>query len=104
VQLVAKRTGFHPVPPTVFRPRPNVDSALVAFRRTGLPHDFRRVKQVVEGSFAHRRKRLANSLELAGVAERGRAEKAIATIGREPNVRAEELAPAEFLALAEALG
>jgi len=103
VQLVAERTGFHPVPPTVFRPRPNVDSALVAFRRTGLPHDFRRVKHVVEASFAHRRKRLANSLELAGVAERGRAEDAIATIGREPNVRGEELAPAEFLALAEAL-
>ena len=103
VQLVAERTGFHPVPQTVFRPQPNVDSALVAFRRTGLPHDFRRVKHVVEASFAHRRKRLANSLELAGVAERGRAEDAIATIGREPNVRAEELAPAEFLALAEAL-
>src|SRR2546430_489706 len=103
VQLVAERTGFHPVPPTVFRPRPNVDSALVAFRRTGLPHDFRRVKHVVEASFAHRRKRLANSLELAGVAERGRAEDAIATIGRQPNARAEELAPAEFLALAEAL-
>ena len=103
VQLVAVRTGFHPVSPTVFRPRPNVDSALVAFRRTGLPNDFRRIKQVVEGSFAHRRKRLANSLELAGVAERARAEDAIATIGRAPNVRAEELEPAEFLALAEAL-
>jgi 16S rRNA (adenine1518-N6/adenine1519-N6)-dimethyltransferase len=103
VQLVAERTGFHPVSATVFRPRPNVDSALVAFRRTGLPDDFRRVKRVVEGSFAHRRKRLANSLELAGVAERGRAEDAIATIGRAPNVRAEELAPDEFLALAEAL-
>jgi 16S rRNA (adenine1518-N6/adenine1519-N6)-dimethyltransferase len=103
VQLVAERTGFHPVSPTVFRPRPNVDSALVAFRRTGLPDDFRRVKRVVEGSFAHRRKRLANSLELAGVAPRDRAEDAIATIGRAPNVRAEELEPPEFLALAEAL-
>ena len=103
VQLVAERTGFHPVSPTVFRPRPNVDSALVAFRRTGLPDDFRRVKRVVEGSFAHRRKRLANSLELAGVAPRDRAEDAIATIGRAPNVRAEELEPPEFLALTEAL-
>jgi 16S rRNA (adenine1518-N6/adenine1519-N6)-dimethyltransferase len=103
VQLVAERTGFHPVSPMVFRPRPNVDSALVAFRRTGLPPDFRRVKRVVEGSFAHRRKRLANSLELAGVAKRGRAENAIATIGRAPNVRAEELTPREFLALTEAL-
>ena len=33
VQLAAERTGFHPVSRTVFRPRPNVDSALVAFRR-----------------------------------------------------------------------
>jgi 16S rRNA (adenine1518-N6/adenine1519-N6)-dimethyltransferase len=103
VQLVAERTGFHPVAPSVFRPRPNVDSALVAFRRTGLPPDFRRVKRVVEGSFAHRRKRLANSLELAGVAARSSAEEAIAAIGRETNVRAEQLSPHEFLTLAEAL-
>jgi len=103
VQLVAERTGFHPVSRTVFRPRPNVDSALVAFRRTGLPSDFRRVKRVVEAAFSHRRKRLANSLELAGLAERARAEEAIATLGRQPNVRAEELAPPEFLRLAEAL-
>ena len=35
VQLAAERTGFHPVSRNVFRPRPNVDSALVAFRRRG---------------------------------------------------------------------
>jgi 16S rRNA (adenine1518-N6/adenine1519-N6)-dimethyltransferase len=103
VQLVAERTGFHPVSRTVFRPRPNVESALVAFRRTGLPDDFRRVKRVVEASFAHRRKRLANSLELAGLTDRPRAEEAIDEIGRSPMVRAEELTPAEFLGLAEAL-
>ena len=103
VQLVAERTGFHPVSPSVFRPRPNVESALVAFRRTGLPPDFRALKRVVEGSFAHRRKRLANSLELAGVADRPRGEEAIAQLGRQPTVRAEELEPSEFLQLAEAL-
>jgi 16S rRNA (adenine1518-N6/adenine1519-N6)-dimethyltransferase len=103
VQLVAERTGFHPVSPTVFRPRPNVDSALIAFRRTGLPPDFRQVKRVVEGAFAHRRKRLANSLELAGVADRGRAEEAVVEIGKSSTVRAEELAPGEFLQLTEAL-
>jgi 16S rRNA (adenine1518-N6/adenine1519-N6)-dimethyltransferase len=103
VQLVAERTGFHPVSPTVFRPRPKVDSALVAFRRTGLPPEFRYVKRVVEGAFAHRRKRLANSLQLAGVADRPRAEEAVARIGRAPTARAEELAPREFLQLAEAL-
>ena len=103
VQLVAERTGFHPVSRTVFRPRPNVESAIVAFRRTQLPDDYRWTKRVVEGGFAHRRKRLANSLELAGVTDRARAEAAVAAVGRERNVRAEELAPAEFLALAEAL-
>jgi 16S rRNA (adenine1518-N6/adenine1519-N6)-dimethyltransferase len=103
IQLVAERTGFHAVSRTVFRPRPNVDSAIVAFRRTGLPEDFRRVKQVVEASFAHRRKQLVNSLELAGVADRTHAETALGRIGRQPNVRAEELAPEEFLRLAEAL-
>jgi 16S rRNA (adenine1518-N6/adenine1519-N6)-dimethyltransferase len=103
VQLAATRTGFHPVSRTVFRPRPGVDSALVAFRRTRLPTDFRRVKDVVEAAFAHRRKRLANSLELSGLASRGRAEKALAHIDKPPTARAEELRPAEFLALAEAL-
>jgi 16S rRNA (adenine1518-N6/adenine1519-N6)-dimethyltransferase len=103
VQLVAERTGFHPVARTVFRPRPNVDSALVAFRRTGLPLDFLHVKRVVEAAFSHRRKRLANSLELAGLTDRARAESAIAALGRQPNVRAEELAPPEFVHLAEAL-
>src|SRR6476646_8114664 len=45
LQLAAERTGFHPVSRTVFRPRPNVDSALVAFRRRGeLPEDYPRVK------------------------------------------------------------
>ena len=104
VQLVTERTGFHPVSRNVFRPRPNVDSALVAFRRRGLPPDFRRVKRVVEAAFSHRRKRLANSLELAGLTDRARAETAIATLGMQPNVRAEELAPREFLQLTEALG
>src|SRR5919204_31035 len=47
VQLVAERTGFHPVSRNVFRPRPNVDSALVAFRRSGaLPPGYARVKAV----------------------------------------------------------
>jgi 16S rRNA (adenine1518-N6/adenine1519-N6)-dimethyltransferase len=103
VQLVAERTGFHPVSRTVFRPRPNVDSALVAFRRTGLPADFRRIKGIVEASFAHRRKRLANSIELAGLAGRSRAEEAIAQIDKPATVRAEELTPADFLQLANAL-
>jgi 16S rRNA (adenine1518-N6/adenine1519-N6)-dimethyltransferase len=103
VQLVAERTGFHPVSRTVFRPRPNVDSALVAFRRTGLPAEYAAVKRVVTAAFAHRRKTLANSLELSGLASREEATDALATLGRPPAARAEELAPPEFVALSDAL-
>jgi 16S rRNA (adenine1518-N6/adenine1519-N6)-dimethyltransferase len=103
VQLAAERTGFHPVSRSVFRPQPNVDSALVAFRRTTLPADFRDVKRVVEAAFAHRRKTLPNSLELAGVAARGRGAAALVSLGRPSEARAEELEPAEFVALAESL-
>jgi 16S rRNA (adenine1518-N6/adenine1519-N6)-dimethyltransferase len=103
VQLVAERTGFHSVSPSVFRPRPNVESALVAFRRTGLPPDFQHVKRVVEASFAHRRKRLPNSLALAGVVDRARAEAALSQLGKPGTVRAQELDPSEFLQLAKVL-
>jgi 16S rRNA (adenine1518-N6/adenine1519-N6)-dimethyltransferase len=103
VQLAAERTGFHPVSRTVFRPQPKVDSALVAFRRRELPPAYARVKQVVTAAFAHRRKQLANSLELSGVASRSAATAALDAIGQEPTARAEELAPAEFVALTEAL-
>ena len=103
VQLVTERTGFHAVSREVFRPKPNVDSALVAFRRTapGVPAG---VKNVVEGAFAHRRKTLANSLALTGLASREQVVAALATIARDPSARAEVLAPAEFVALASALG
>ncbi|MEP6811658.1 MAG: 16S rRNA (adenine(1518)-N(6)/adenine(1519)-N(6))-dimethyltransferase RsmA [Actinomycetota bacterium] len=103
VQLVAERTGFHPVSRTVFRPPPNVESALVAFKRVGFPDDYARVKRIVTGAFAHRRKTLPNSLELAGVASRARAAAALEAVDRSPRTRAEALAPSDFLSLAEAL-
>jgi 16S rRNA (adenine1518-N6/adenine1519-N6)-dimethyltransferase len=103
VQLATERTCFHPVARTVFRPQPNVDSALVAFRRTGLPDAYSDVKRLVEAAFAHRRKTLPNSLELSGLADRPRAAEALATIGRPADIRAEALEPREFVALSEAL-
>ncbi len=103
LQLATRRTGFHPVSRAVFRPRPNVDSALLAFERIPLPASYARVKKVVEAAFAHRRKTLPNSLELVGVAARGEAAQALAAIGRRPDARAEALSPAEFVSLAAAL-
>jgi 16S rRNA (adenine1518-N6/adenine1519-N6)-dimethyltransferase len=103
IQLAAERTGFHAVSRTVFRPQPNVDSALVAFRRRPLPSDFPVVKRAVTAAFAHRRKRLANSIDLSGLATREQSTAALESIGRDPGARAEELAPPEFVALAQEL-
>ena len=103
VQLATERTGFHPVSRTVFRPPPNVDSALVAFRRKELPADYGRVKRVAAAAFAHRRKTLPNSLALAGIATRERAAEALASIGHRAETRAEVLGPEEFAALTKAM-
>jgi 16S rRNA (adenine1518-N6/adenine1519-N6)-dimethyltransferase len=103
VQLAAERTGFHPVSRWVFQPSPNVDSALVAFRRTELPADYGRVKELVTAAFAHRRKTLPNSVAQVGLAPREHAAEALAAIGRPADTRAEALVPAEFVALADAL-
>ena len=102
VQLSARKTGFHSVAPTVFRPPPRVQSALVAFERatSALIADMR---PVVEAAFAHRRKTAANAIALTGLATREQVEEALESIGRTANARAEELEPAEFIALAEAL-
>jgi 16S rRNA (adenine1518-N6/adenine1519-N6)-dimethyltransferase len=103
VQLAAERTGFHPVSRTVFRPQPNVDSALVAFRRRPLPECFTDVKRIVGAAFAHRRKTLPNSVALAGAASREQAAEALAALGRAADTRAEAIPPEEFVELARLL-
>ncbi|HEY2327844.1 MAG TPA: 16S rRNA (adenine(1518)-N(6)/adenine(1519)-N(6))-dimethyltransferase RsmA [Gaiellaceae bacterium] len=102
VQLATERTGFHPVSREVFRPRPNVESALVAFRRIA-PGADAHTKRVVEAAFSHRRKTLANALALSGFAAREQAVEALAAIGAREDVRAEALAPRQFVELADKL-
>jgi 16S rRNA (adenine1518-N6/adenine1519-N6)-dimethyltransferase len=103
LQLAAVRTGFHPVSRSVFRPMPNVDSALVAFRRVPLPPRFAEIKRVVEAAFAHRRKTLPNSLALAGVTTREEATQRLIMLGASSSARAESLVPADFVELARSL-
>ena len=80
------------VPPTVFVPQPNVDSALVSIeRRVGGPAvapsvvSAARLFEVVRAGFAHRRKMLRGTL--AGVVP----PHAFAVAGVRPEARAEEL-------------
>ena len=92
----AARSRAHGVPPGrahCFRPPPNVDSALVAFRRRPDWAPGPALEEIVHAAFAHRRKTLANSLELSGVVPREEAVAALSELGREPNVRAEALEP-----------
>jgi 16S rRNA (adenine1518-N6/adenine1519-N6)-dimethyltransferase len=103
IQLCAERTGRHAVSRTVFRPPPKVDSALVAFERRPPPPDFRAVKRVVVGAFRHRRKTLANALQLAGIATRAEAVNALGALGLPADVRAEALEPVRFVELERAL-
>ena len=90
---------------TVFRPRPNVDSALVAFRRRALPERFRAREAGRRGRVrAPAQDARRTRSQLAGVADaraggRRRSPRSAAT----PATRAEALAPPEFVALAEAL-
>lgn len=103
VQLNAERTGWHAVSRHVFRPVPRVDSALVAFRRTPRPGSYDRVKEIVQASFAHRRKTLANSVSLTGLADREQVAAVLTSLGVAADVRAEALSPADFVRLAGAL-
>ena len=103
VQLSARRTGWHPVSRHVFRPPPKVESALVAFERIARRTGTRRCGAVVAAAFGHRRKTLANALELGGVARRDDAVAALELLELRTDVRAEALEPARFVDLERAL-
>jgi 16S rRNA (adenine1518-N6/adenine1519-N6)-dimethyltransferase len=60
------------------------------------------LKRLVQASFAHRRKTLANSLDLSG-RDRGQVESALEQLGVPPQVRAEALEPEQFIRLEELL-
>jgi 16S rRNA (adenine1518-N6/adenine1519-N6)-dimethyltransferase len=104
VQLTTERLGSHAVARSCFQPRPRVDSALIALRRRRRwGSEYPELKRLVQGAFSHRRKTLANSLELTGVATREQAARALRSLGRAEGSRAQELAPEEFVRLLDAL-
>jgi 16S rRNA (adenine1518-N6/adenine1519-N6)-dimethyltransferase len=88
------------VDPAVFTPRPRVESALLRLVRTGEAVT-ERTRAVVRGAFAHRRKALPRSLELAHPGSLEPAREALAELGLPADARAESLSPEQFAALAE---
>jgi 16S rRNA (adenine1518-N6/adenine1519-N6)-dimethyltransferase len=102
-QLSCEVRVLRRVPASVFHPAPNVVSALVLLRRVA-PAPAPGVIALIHAAFAHRRKALAGSLALApgGNPEvRDRAREALVELGHPADVRAERLAPADFVRLAE---
>lgn len=98
----ARRAG--PVPRSVFWPVPNVDSGLVALRRTTAPSALpsEDVFRVVDAAFAQRRKTLRAALsEWAGSADA--AEGALRAAGIDPMTRGEQLTIDDFARIAEAV-
>jgi 16S rRNA (adenine1518-N6/adenine1519-N6)-dimethyltransferase len=90
---------------TVFHPVPNVDSVLVGLERVAPPAPAD-VRALVSAGFTHRRKALARSLSMApgaAPAIRDRTRAALEAAGLPADVRAERLAPDQWVALAEAL-
>jgi 16S rRNA (adenine1518-N6/adenine1519-N6)-dimethyltransferase len=102
VQLACEVTLVRTVDRAVFTPRPRVDSALLRLIRRG-PGASTATRELVRDAFAHRRKSLARSLELARPGALAPVREALEAIGKPADARAETLAPEEFEALAERL-
>ena len=98
-QLACDVSMLRKVDRAVFTPRPRVDSALVRLERTA-PGPPAHVQALVRASFAHRRKTLAGSVELAGGPDREVVRAALTADGVREDARAEALAPRDFLRLA----
>jgi 16S rRNA (adenine1518-N6/adenine1519-N6)-dimethyltransferase len=102
VQLACEVRLLRKVDPAVFRPRPRVDSAILALRRTGPAAD-PVTRELVRAAFAHRRKALARSVEHVRPGSLEATRSALEALGLPVNSRAEQLSPDEFRALARDL-
>jgi 16S rRNA (adenine1518-N6/adenine1519-N6)-dimethyltransferase len=102
VQLACEVELLRGVDRAVFRPRPRVDSALLRLRRRAAAAP-PALAQFVRDAFAHRRKPIAGSVELAGGPSREAVRDALRALGLDSEARAEELGPSDFVRLAERL-
>ena len=101
-QLACEVRLLRTVDPAVFRPRPRVESAILALRRTG-PGADPATRELVRAAFAHRRKSLARSLEHGRPGSLVPARAALEQLGLAPDARAEALSPDDFAALSTKL-
>jgi len=93
------------VPPEVFFPPPEVESALVEFRRHRkfelTPEQRTKLRGIVNAAFSQRRKQLGKVL--GGVYGRDAALKALKNAGLPPEIRPDKLECSDFIRLGESL-
>ena len=114
---VLVRWSFEPsvlmtLPPSAFRPRPKIDSALMRLMPVApsveilntaeTAEERENALQVVAAAFSQRRKKVANALGRAGWS-RDAVEEACEQAGIDPNDRAERISPETFKRLAQGL-
>lgn len=93
-QLRATPAVVARIPPSAFRPRPNVESSLVRLVPRQRPEgDFAALRAYLSRAFGMRRKMLRNALGEPGAAA------ILESLGIRGDARAEELAPAEHVAV-----
>jgi 16S rRNA (adenine1518-N6/adenine1519-N6)-dimethyltransferase len=102
VQLACEPKTLRTVNPSVFRPPPRVDSAVIGLRRVA-PKADAATRDLVRAAFAHRRKTLARSLALARPGTLGQTRAMLPHLGLRLEVRAEDVTPGEFAELAHGL-
>ena len=105
VQLYARIVRTRPLGRSIFYPQPNVDSTLVVvdrFPEEQMPSvDPARLRTVIQAGFGQRRKTLVNALSSGLGLPRERALEMVGALGLPADIRAERLAPAQFVQLAE---
>ena len=102
VEVFGTATLTRKVSRTVFRPSPNVDSAVVRIERERNKlqgKDIRLVKRLIRAAFAMRRKTLANNLQSAFGMPKDEATALICEAGFAPTVRGEVLSLDDFVKL-----
>jgi 16S rRNA (adenine1518-N6/adenine1519-N6)-dimethyltransferase len=102
VQLACEVRMLRKVDPAVFRPRPRVDSAILALRRTG-PGADKATRELVRAAFAHRRKALARSVEHVRPGSLTAVRAVLEELDLPADARAEALSPDDFAALSAKL-
>lgn len=103
-QYLAECEEICPVPPSAFKPPPKVDSSVIRIRPRPFPTAAKnptRLSQIVKVGFSQKRKMLRNNLQ--SIVDRDALTAVLESLSINPQIRAEGLGVAEWVALSDAI-